>query len=536
MNALANQFYQRLDALYQASSMLQWPSRRYEHDIEGFAFDILGIRFFKKQREFALLLQEEDRVAVKAGQKVAKTLTLIIKALHHYTMWDDSQTYLTAPGFGQVEDVLWKQLTLLVSQSGICYNCKQKGVKQVPCPHSCKIDGKLAIDPHTGLKAGNRAIIGLAVNDPDCMSGRSGAHVQYILDEVIGIKPNVFEAVIGALAGGASLYIASNPTESDPNNEFYKAFHSLSNLYHTLTISSYDSPNVTGEFHVKGCAELKWIEEQKERWGEDSMAWMGRILGEFPLRSTDTILTPDDVKLAQLEWNERIDPAGILAMGIDVAGQSMGNDSWSFAVRRGRKIVELVKVEGFDSASGIEQLDQLLESHRVNDECPQVAFDGSSYMGSQFAIALSDYSRKHPGTVAPRRLQPSGASPNDRFFRLRDFLIWNMADQIIKGLGIPPDLLLEEELLALRWDLNKADSSGLDKVIDKKILRKILKRSPDLSDAVSYALFGIERDGQPRISPAELALKKKQAEARGNPHNRIGALNPFAGHPQYRRR
>lgn len=507
------------------ASKLSWPSPRYEKDILGFARDVLGLRTWSKQREFLQLMQNHKRVAVRAGHKVSKSNSVIIRVLQFYCSYPDAQVYITAPTFAQVKDVLWRELRQMRNKSGVCLDCRDAGETE-PCEHSCRIDGTLNKSPLTGLVSGERIIKGFSVNDADSISGRSGVNLLWVIDESVGVPDDIWEAILATLAGGAWLIVVGNPTE--PQGEFFEAFHSKSKLYASMAISSLDSPNVTGECTIPGLATKEWCQEKLEEWGEDSQAYQTRVLGNFAKRGSETMIGPEDVVIAQQRWEtQETDPAGVLSIGIDVAGQAMGNDSWSFGVRRGKKIVSLTGIEGFDTQDAVDHLDELLNCHLQNGECPQVAFDGSSYMGSQFALALAAYVRKYPGRIAPRRLQPSGASPNDRFFRLRDYLIWNLVDHVQRDLAIPADPLLEEELLALKWDLNKSDSAGLDKVIDKKILRKLLKRSPDRCDCCSYACFGMDRDGGPVVVPVAQRIQQQQrARLATNPHTMLQGFNP----------
>jgi phage terminase large subunit len=534
-------------ALDTEAATLRWPSPKYEHDLEGFVRDILGFRMWERQKEFAGMLTRSRRVAVKAGHKVSKTFTLVARALHFYCTYGDARVFFMAPIYEQVKDPIWVELRKLVRRSGTCADCRDRGITE-PCAHSCPIDGSVKT-PKAGLQSadGLRSIVGMATREANNVSGKSGANMLWILDEVIGVDREVFEAVQGTQAGGAWSAIASNPTEYDPTNEFCMAFGKKAELYDTMTMPSTCSPNVTGEMRVPGCATADWINEKRDEWGEDSALYQSRVMGEFPTRGAEQMLSIQDIGRAQIRL-DALDDDGVLAFGVDVAGAATGNDSWTLIARRGMKIVHMSKCEGLDSDDGVAMVVALLDGGKLPDgtsvdgglarpgECPQVAYDASSKVGSDFGKALVQWSRRNPGRIAPRGIVPSADPPHEKYDRMRDYLLANLAEQIIgnprtkQGLGIPHNEELEEELLALRWDWDRSDKSGRDKVIEKKALRRILGRSPDLADGLSYCVFGIDHDGDRKATPAETQMRAQKAAAIRDPYRRgAPAYNPYAG-------
>lgn len=512
---------------------LRWPSPKYEHDLEGFVRDVLGFRMWEKQREFAGTLTSSKRVAVKAGHKVSKTFTLVARALHFYCTYGDARVFFMAPIYEQVKDPIWVEMRKLIRRSGTCADCRDKGIN-TRCEHSCPIDGDLGT-PKTGLQSadGLRAIVGMATREANNISGKSGVNMLWILDEVIGVDSEVFEAVQGTQAGGAWSAIASNPTEYDPTNEFCMAFGKKAHLYDTMTMPSTCSPNVTGEMRVPGCATKDWIDEKREEWGEDSALFQSRVEGNFPARGAEQMLSVQDIGRANIRWDAMPDE-GVLAFGVDVAGASTGNDKWTLVARRGMKVVHLEKHEGLDADDGVAMVVELLESLARDGECPQVAYDASSKVGSDFGRALVQWSRRNPGRIAPRGIVPSADPPHEKYDRMRDYLLANLAELVIGsmrtkiGLGLPQNEELEEELLALRWDWDRSDKTGRDKVIDKKKLRHMLGRSPDLADGVSYCVFGIEHDNDRPATPAERQVQAQQAAAKRDPYRRgAPAYSPY---------
>lgn len=527
---LESEFKSRLQEARNSKTALSWPSRKYEHNFEQWALDVCAIRMWSKQREFALLLQNCPRVAVKAGQKVSKTLTLLLRALHVYCTFEDGRAWIVTPVLQQIDDALWPVLTWLVERSreGICIDCREKGVTK-RCEHAGPgIDGQLNSLCKNGLVSGRRSIKGLSPTLPNAISSRSGVHQFWLVDEVIGVRASILRAIDGTTAGGSCwLAMASNPTEYDVNNVFCRAFTLDAEFYSTITISSYDSPNVTGEMHVPGCCDPAWIKMKEKEWGKDSDTFKGRILGEFPARSIEAMLSPSQMDDGEDRWHHQDDDDGVTAVGIDVAGSAVGNDSWSFTVRRGNKLPYMGKIEGYDVTEAIGELHRLLSIWRRPDEIVQVAFDASAHCGKEFGNALGAYSRKYSNTIYVCAVYPSASPPNDRFDRLRDFLLWQLIDLIQRVLGVPFDPDFRQECLTLKWDLKRTDTSGKDKVISKYVMRQILGRSTDLLDSASYSCLNIDRDDLPRETPEQAANRQQAARKTYNPFRRAAGYSPY---------
>ena len=524
---LTAQFSSRFEALSNKSNRLSWPSLAYENDFEKFCNEILGLRLWKKQREFAAMMTRSRRIACKAGQKLGKSLLMAARALHFYCTYAEARVFLMSPTDAQVKDPLWLEITKLVNRSGTCLACRDKGSTE-HCVHSCPIDGTLNTH-RTGLVKGTRVIRGFATRFANNVSGKSGK-ILWILDECPGIDDDVFEAVIGTMMGGASMIISGNPTCS--SGEFFNAFHKQSALYDLITLSCFDSPNVTGEFEVFGCATIEEIKEKELRWGgkEDSR-YVTRVLGEFAAKGRAQMLSPAEIEKAQIRGEILGNQEGPLFIGVDVAGE--GTDLWTFAVRRGNQILELLEYQHQTVEQGVLDLADIILNHLQPGEVARIRYDGSGFYGNQFGIALADHRKRFPDQMSVQAIFPSAADPSGRFDRLRDALLENLVSRIQKDLGIPAFKELEEELLILERDFDRQDRSGKTKVKDKRKIRKELGRSPDRCDALSYCLWN-DDDGK-KPSPAELAIRKNQGERMRSPINRIKSYDPRSNNPQYRK-
>ena len=68
-------------------------------------------------------------------------------------------------------------------------------------------------------------------------------------------------------------------------------------------IRSIDTPEFTGEVvppELEGVlASRKWVEKRRTAWGERSLMYVSRILGEFPEVLNDTLIAPKWIEAAQ---------------------------------------------------------------------------------------------------------------------------------------------------------------------------------------------------------------------------------------------
>jgi hypothetical protein len=112
----------------------------------------------------------------------------------------------------------------------------------------------------------------------------------------------------------------SNGTKNE--GEFFEAFTSKQNYYHTIRVSSEETPNVvSGEVLIPGLATREWVEEKKIEWGEDSALYKIRVKGEHAIHEEGRIFSVHLIGQAEARWAITPD-AGRLFVGLDPAGES----------------------------------------------------------------------------------------------------------------------------------------------------------------------------------------------------------------------
>ncbi len=236
-----------------------------------FAQDILGVQLWHKQEEILHALRDHRRVAVKAGNGIGKGFTAAVAALWFLASHKPATVLTTAPTARQVRHILWRE------------------IHRVHQNAACGQGGHLF---HTRLNLDDdRFALGLSTDQADQFQGFHSPNMLIIVDEAEGVSDTIFEAIEAVMtSGNVKLLLIGNPTSDD--GAFRRAFHQDRSLYHTLTISALESPNVaSNQVIIPGLTTREWVEERETLWGHDSSIYQARVLGQFPNQAQNTLIS-----------------------------------------------------------------------------------------------------------------------------------------------------------------------------------------------------------------------------------------------------
>lgn len=522
----------------------------WENDPVLFAWEALGIACWGRQAELLRAVASHRRVAVKSGHKVGKSTSAVILALWRVCTRPRARVIMTSSSGRQVRAILWKELRRVYH--GARY----------------KIGGTLHKVPDAGLQFDDgREILGFATKEPEKMAGFSGPDILFIVDEASGVPELIFDAIEGNRAGGASVVLFSNPTQT--SGTFYEAFTRKRHLWHTLTVSSEETPNVQqGTIVVPGLASLEWIEEKRLDWGVESPIYQVRVLGNFPLQGSNAVVHLGLVEASQRRWWDRfVDPddldephdpresheqtggeppphrvpsptqaspltpaqagrpgppaldeqalrqLGPLEFGVDPA--RFGEDSSVIAPRRGKRIFELRAFTGLDGVQLAGEVLQAIREMRLPGEpLPRVKVD---VIG--LGASCADQLRHHKGPDGRPELvlvevNSAESATDETCHRLRDQLWFGVTDWIREGGELPPDDKLARDLVAPTYSF---DTQSRRIVEPKRETKKRLGNSPDRADAVALAIHQgtTMRVLTPQVKRPSYRLSGQTAPGRG---------------------
>ena len=286
-----------------------------------FARDILQVRLWDKQQQVLAALAAHRRVAVKSGNGLGKGFCAAAAVLWFLHCHDPAIVLSTAPTFRQVRHVLWRQVRRLYRPAmdllgGAMFNTRWE----------------LAED---------RYAMGLSAESADEFQGFHCPNMLIVVDEAEGVSDEIYEGIESVMTSAQPrLLLIGNPTTM--SGAFRRAFHEERRLYHTVTISALDSPNVReNRIVVAGLTTARWVEERREIWGEKNPIYRARVLGEFPEQAEDTLVSLSALEAAadedRLDYQVEGASGDLAVLAVDVA--RYGSDR-SVILRRRGSIVE----------------------------------------------------------------------------------------------------------------------------------------------------------------------------------------------------
>lgn len=483
-----------LEALHRVTQ-LKWPSPRYAKNPAAFCREILGYEPWEKQIEVMESVRDNKATACASGHKTGKSRLAASIGLWQYSSFADARVIMTSTTGRQVNQILWRELRMLVARAGRCVACKAQDPDQHfiprPCPHSALIDGELADLAMTGLKSVDfREVVGFTAKEAEAVAGISGSRLLYICDEASGIPQVIFDAIGGNMAGGGKKLLLGNPTRNE--GEFFDAFHGKSKFYVSFTISSEDTPNAIAGYEViPGLAGREWIEEKREEWGANSALFKIRVLGEFAIGEDGRIFSTHRILEAEQRWDET-EAAGRLYIGIDPAGATGSGDESCASVRRGLKQLQLLTKQGMNGAGHLAWALELMEKHALKRETPVLVFDCLGPVGADFHRAVLGYledpqrQKAPPFEYAALRASNAAIRQPKSYGTIRDELVANLDRWFADGGAILTDPKLAQECHQYEW---KQDARGRYKCTPKDHIRKTIGRSPDRFDATALSVW-----------------------------------------------
>ena len=438
-------------------------TKRHREDPVYFARKVLGVEPWSKQVEALTAVAANERVAVKSGNGLGKGLSAAVAILWFMSCHEHAVALSTAPTFRQVRHILWKEV-----------HRRYRNAKY-------DLGGKL-LDTRLEMPERDSFAMGLSADSPDEFQGFHSANMLIVVDEAEGVAEPIYEAIEALMTSeNCRLLLIGNPTTV--TGSFRRAFHEDRELYHTLTISAYDSPNVaTGAKTVPGLVTARWVEQRRKIWGEDNPIFQARVLGEFPEQSEDTLIPLSAIEgAAKVSGGavEQDDAPQPTVVAVDVA--RFGSDRSVILVRRGGQVKPVRTFRGLDT---MKLMGLVVDAIKEAD--PEDVVVDEVGIGAGVVDRLKELGYRVDGINVGR-----SAHDPSRFANLRAEGYWNLRQLITTGeVFLPSDKELMGELAALKYSFN---SVGQLLVESKDDMRKRGVRSPDKADALMLAFLPYRR-------------------------------------------
>jgi hypothetical protein len=396
------------------------------------------------------------RISIRSGNGVGKTTLLAWLAVWFVCCRYPSKTVCTAPTAPQLFDALWSDIKFWINQ--------------LPDAVRCLLD---VTSEKIGLRADMAgAFISARTSrpeTPEALQGVHAANVLLIVDEASGVDERVYQAGQSSMSTpGAITVLASNPLRN--SGFFYRTHTDLADLWTTLRISGVDSPRVARPF----------IEEIRRTYGEQSMEYRVKVLGEFPLADTDTYISAALVKAA-MERSVVIDPNSPAVWGVDVA--RFGSDRSVLFKRTARAQIEQPRIwRNVDLMQLVGAIKNDYDALAVPYRPLEILVD-SIGLGAGVVDRLRELQLPAFGV----NVSESPAVKTD-FVRLRDELYFEIRQWLeSRETALIKDDGFAQELQGVRYSFT---STGKLKIEGKDDMRKRMKASPDISDAFAMTFAG----------------------------------------------
>lgn len=334
------------------------------------------------------------------------------------------------------------------------------------------------------------------------LSGLHGRYVLALIDESGAIPTTVARAAEQALSTGpkfGKVMQAGNPLTRD--GMLYAASVRYAADWHVIRITGDpDDPKRSSRI------DIEWARSRIAQDGRDDPWVQAYILGQFPDRAINTLLSEEDVLAAmgrsvpQSEYEH-----AALVLGVDVARE--GLDRSVIVPRQGLQMFEPVLLRGVTSSEGAGRVAAMWRDKLV-DAC---FVDQTGGFGAGWIDRLRELGR------TPIGVEFAGRADDKRYANKRAEMWFRMAEWVKAGGCLPrtPELIAEltEPTYTHRGDALLIES--------KDLIKKRLKRSPDIADGLALTFaFPAVRSPHPDVV---MAMAKAMPSWTGaNAHNEFG--------------
>lgn len=149
----------------------------------------------------------------------------------------------------------------------------------------------------------------------DTLAGMHADYILFLVDESGNIPPAVLVAADAALGSCVEGHIVQGGNTNSLHGMLYEATITQKGNWHIVTVTG-DPEDPKRSARVS----LEWAQQLIDRYGRDHPYVMVNVLGQFPPGSFNTLLSLDDIKVAQARSYHEIDIARHpRILGVDVA-------------------------------------------------------------------------------------------------------------------------------------------------------------------------------------------------------------------------
>ena len=423
-----------------------------------FVQEVIGVEPFDYQKELLNAVNVgERRLSVRSGHGTGKSTCASWLMIWMLFTRFPIRIVVTAPSSQQLFDALFSELkshiTKLPPALKHLLNVKSDRVELIASPSEAFISAK------TSRAEQPEALAGVHASGPR-------ASVLLVADEASAVHEKTFEAASGSMSGkNCVTLLLSNPTRT--SGTFFDTQMSPRSSWWRRRWSCLDSPLVTQDF----------VEEMKERYGEESNAFAVRVMGDFPKTDEDTII-PYHLCESAVRREIEDNPSAEITWGLDVS--RFGNDSSALCKRKGNTIQDVMTWKGLDLMQLCGRVKAEYDALHPTDQPTQIFID-SIGLGAGCVDRLAEL-----GLPAIGINVSESPSMKNNYMNLRSEL-WFKLKAFLENRDckLPNDQKLISEMVSVKYSFS---SNGKAKAESKDEMRKRGLASPDRADALCLVM------------------------------------------------
>jgi len=427
----------------------------YGRPVEFFE-QILCVKLDEQQRGLLEKVKGGCRIMTKSGKGTGKSFLLAGLAFYFIYTHPDCFVRVISPSYDQLLSVFMRE----------AQHHHQRMLTEVAEQFVVQHD-KIYLSK---LPTNKLECVSSNTSKPERLGGMHSFSQILLFDEASGIADTTYYMSLtsmGTAHDGGYVIGVSNP-ERGEESFYYNLFAKRVEGWDLLTFTAQKSAQVKPEF----------IQQMKDLYGEDGDEYRVAVLGEFP-RSDGTAYIPMStveraINNIALRSSYIYDP---IIIGVDVA-RSKSGDNTVFAIRQGRKVLDLVAFQTEDTMVTVAKLNDIYTKY----DAVKICMDADGVGGP-----VADRCRELGLPVVDVRGSLPSTNPR-QYANIRTQLWGEMREWLEEG-DIPDHYELKRELGTMRWGYSGKMAEQL--VSKKKLVdaRGKKLKSPDYADALAYTFF-----------------------------------------------
>jgi len=487
---------------------------KYQSDPVAFGEEVLGESYTDQIKDMMESVRDNIITVAKSANATGKTHGAARVAVWWFKCFPDSQVYTAAaPPESNLKKLLWGEIGSITERHPDIFKTDEKTSLHIQRSAQSFLSGVTI--PSSGTPAQREAKF----------SGKHAPNLLFIIDEGDAVPDEVYKGIESCMTGGhARLLIMFNP-RAEIGESYRMERDGRANVVH---LSAFSHPNVIqGKEFIAGAVTRETTVRRINQWcrpiveeeaidgecfelpkflaGEIARDQGGRaytslrpgwykimnsafsymVLGQYPAQASTQLISRDWIAKARSRWdvyvaqNGEIPPQGAYAiMGQDIG--EFGSDANVACFRYGGFVEQFIVWGGVDTVTSGDRAAAEYRSRKVLTANVDGTGVGAGVAPHMRNLGCSSISVK----VASA---PTQKTELGEFQILRDQLWWACREWLRTDPGamLPPDELLLEELQTPTYEIR----NGRIRVMQKSVMRELLKRSPDRADALCLTFY-----------------------------------------------